>query len=441
MRAAGAWLLVLVAASCGEEMPPPPQWTWASATGTGGIREIEAGLDGQMVTARTAQPGTSIEMLDGHAATVWSRRLSASDSLYVGSLAVGDDGTTYVGGTYEGTITVETDDGETVTAMTELCHHSYGDRPCQEGFVIAYDEQGSLRWWQRTEGTREGGSIVRAVSNDVIVGSTIQAPAEPAPGEQVSPSWLNQIAVTRLDGDGGQLWRYQHPMLLTSDADRYVYASIHDLAVDAQGGTFLSIWYLVQPTNDYFELLKLDAGGGLVWSISANGGRLAVTEDGDVVVAGQFNFAGVEQVGDYTLYANRHDGATGALRWQRFLGGSGSQVYPSDVAVDPAGDVVLFGSTTGPTLVGDIAVGSTDAPDVLVVRLRGRDGRPEAATTFGFAGSDSGGKLLLLDRDDMVISGSFSDGTIVVDSVSYTPAEDDWGTFLRRGDPFAPSAP
>jgi outer membrane protein assembly factor BamB len=405
--------------------------------------QVASAGEGRVVTIRNGERDAVFEMLDGDGATVWSHEMAVSEGeVGLTSVAVGDNGTIYVGGWFRDSLRF----GSAPPTLTHTCVEPF--ERCSAGFLAAFDQVGYLLWLRDT-GDVDGGGVTHASAAPggvaFIEWLRDEEPLEPDAVAPVSESY--DVFVVRLDAAGDEVWRHRHlfPPFEPGPDEQILGGGVYEMAADAHGGIVLVGLYTVQTPVEFrsvFTLTKLTADGQQAWTRVAPAGLLALTGDGDIVVTAQFNIFG-PPVGSYFMYAHRYDGDTGDLRWTRYLGAfEGGQMYTEDIAIDPAGDVIIVGWTngSGPVPVGQLSLELAGSGDMFVVRLRGEDGAPLAATTLGIPGADWGQSVTVLGPNDMVVVGGFSD-EMVVDGESYAPPPDMFGVFMHRGDPFASPAP
>jgi outer membrane protein assembly factor BamB len=447
MRVAGAWLLVVAMVGCAGPEAPPPVWTWATKDGESArATKIEPAGGGRLVAIRFRELAAFIEMFEGDGGIVWTRILAPGEGrVHPYSLAVGDDGMIYVAGTFMGSVSFGDD---SATLSTQTCE--WRDDPrCQEAFIAAYDQAGEFKWVWRTAGT-EVGEIhnVAAVPGGVIFAVEFWRRMPPTLNEIPAPtSWRLGSFVARLDAAGNEVWRYDDPVPFDLPSGGYRYGSVRDVEIDTDGNVLLMVGYTIEEPGELlraeFSLVKLTDQGEEAWRRNVDVGLMTLAPNGDLIIAGGIAWGSVEQVGSYSAYVQRYDGDTGDLRWRTFLGDMQvGEVVASDVAIDPAGDVVILGfmAGMGPITVGDMTIEGSGINDLFIARLSGEDGWPLDAGTFGFPGADGGNSLVVLDRDDMIVAGSFR-GELSVDGEVRLPPPNAWGAFIHRGDPFAVPPP
>ncbi len=141
------------------------------------------------------------------------------------------------------------------------------------------------------------------------------------------------IVAVKYSSEGDELWtyRYDHPY---DGLDRGT-----DIAVDGAGNAYISGYSQVGLSEYHFTTISLDASGAERWITTVEspdglGWNIALTEDGDAIVAGYdaFRFSTI-----------RYDGATGEVEWNRTYSlGFGAQAF--DLAIDDAGDIYVTGS-------------------------------------------------------------------------------------------------
>lgn len=175
----------------------------------------------------------------------------------------------------------------------------------------------------------------------------------------VTPDDMNDDFVTKYDRDGNVLW--------TRDAGYDRYDTAYAVATDSQGNVFVA-----GSTFELSYLQKFAADGELVWTrelvAGFGAGGLAVTGDGEVILAGAANdaLAGFEHAGRWDVAAQKLD-ADGEVLWT-WQFGTAENDYANAASVDTEGNVYLAGSTDGFLPGGD----SRGMRDAFVVKLNAR---------------------------------------------------------------------
>lgn len=126
---------------------------------------------------------------------------------------------------------------------------------------------------------------------------------------------------------------------------------------------------------------------------------VAVDPDGNVVVVGTtLGDLGGPNAGGYDGFVRKYDGR-GNVLWTRQFGGPGTD-YPDDIAVDSDGNVVVVGGTNG--VLGDAGAGLFDA----FVRKYDPDGAVIWTRQFGTAGQDGALGVAVDPSGNIVVVGS-----------------------------------
>jgi hypothetical protein len=177
-------------------------------------------------------------------------------------------------------------------------------------------------------------------------------------------------------------------------------------------------------TGSYDAYVALfGAAGSPLWATSfghagssQSADAVAFTADAAIIVAGTFsgemNIGSVKlnSAGSRDLFVARFT-VDGALDWAKRFGGSGSEMRVS-MRLDPAGNIILVGTTDGPLDFGNGLLPASHDTDVFVAKL---DASGNAIWSKRFGAPDTGevSDALVVDpTGDIILSGDISNGSI-----------------------------
>lgn len=190
--------------------------------------------------------------------------------------------------------------------------------------------------------------------------------------------------------------------------------------VDLDPGPGTSV--LTSAGSEDAYVIKLDAGGRLLWSArfggtaSCHAADLAVDEDGNLVIVGTFSgtvdfdpgSTTDNLVGDQDIFVVKLDSG-GRLIWSRKLGAAGQETTPT-VAVDGGRNVIVGGLFEGTVDfdpgAGVAALTSAGSHDVFVVKLDS-NGTHSWSGRFGSAGTDACSDVAVDLDGSVLIAGTF----------------------------------
>jgi len=206
--------------------------------------------------------------------------------------------------------------------------------------------------------------------------------------------------------------------------------SASDVAVDAQGNVFLtgtfdksiSLGGTLHTGNGYTDLflVKLNSAGAFQWGKVFGDAQaqqvraLTVDAAGRVIVVGFFQ--GSVNFGGTALTATGVDGfvavftSAGEHVWSaRFA--ADTNLQPSDVAVDGAGNVLVAGNFSGsfPCLSTTACTSASNSQDFFV-RAYSSEGTERWTRTFGGAGLEQVNGLAVNGTGELALVGSFTEG-------------------------------
>lgn len=349
---------------------------------------------------------------DKTGAHLWSKRFGGADDDQSADVAVDAAGNVFVTGSFSGTV----DFGG--GAFTD----QWG------GFALALDKGGAFRWSQHLAGGI-GESIAVTADGEVVVCGTFWKQITVG-GEAVKGTGQANTFVAKLDASGSKKWLKAFGstgraavlgkgVATFSDGSVYVLTGLES-TVDYGGGP------LISAGGTDVAVVKLDAGGGHVWSkrfgakSTEYSNRLAVDPAGGVVFVGSFSkpvdFGGGELTshGAGDVFVVKLD-ASGNHAWSKSFGGAEDD-NGYDVAIDPKGNVAVAGHFRLQADFDGHPQQSAGRNDAFVMRLD-PNGTPVWAKRLGGSEADYGHGVAIDANGAIVTTGHF------VGKASYTGGE------------------
>ena len=233
--------------------------------------------------------------------------------------------------------------GLLITAVTCL---RYRGVLCLAAFVMVVLQPGfaavNEAWVQRysnvvSNANDSGLKVVSdAVGNVIVAGST-----------DTKMTGTDVFIIKYSGRDGSIIWQQRY------NGPENSFDSVTALVLDRDDNVVLTgVSYNINSREDFFTVKYTAATGALLWQQRYNGPSnsydfaTAMTVDGDdnVVVTGYS--ANSLNHSEYDYYTAKYAGANGALLWeQRYNGPANKSDYPSTIAVDQSGNVVVSGTS------------------------------------------------------------------------------------------------
>lgn len=322
-------------------------------------------------------------------APLWIEQIGSSATDAGQAIATDPDGNVFVAGYVGGSL-----DGMTYLGEADL-------------FVVKLDPNGLVLWGRQlgsTELDAATGVATDAAGDVYVVGQTFGGL------DGAEPAGDSDVVVVKLSADGDRIWTRQ----FGSEA--------RDVAVGIAahpGGDVLVVGFTSGALDDVPEtgafdtfVVRLDAAGNRVWLRQLRHPSsdipvgIAVDAAGSAFVAG-YTFGGLygnPNLGESDLFVHKLD-AGGERLWTRQFG-SASSDGASAVATDPAGNIVVVGSTLG-SFEANPHLGADD----LVVLKLDPDGTLLWSVQLGTAGSDDARGVATDPAGNVVVVGG-SDGAL-----------------------------
>lgn len=337
---------------------------------------------------------------------LWSKRFGDDNNQFSQSMAVDDAHNVLVTGFFGGA--VDFGDGPLVSAG--------GD----DIFVLKLNANGVQVWSKRFGGADFdlGRAIAVDGAGNVVITGFFHGSVDFG-GGQLDSAGGSDVFVLKLDADGNHVWSKRfggsdfdvgRAVTVDGAGNVLVTGSFHDSA-DFGGGQ------LDSAGGDDILVLKLDAGGGHVWSKGFGDAADQVGEDiatdasGNVLVTGSFSgavdFGGgqLSGVGGVEVFVAKLD-PSGAHVWSKRFGDAADQ-YGASIAVDGVGNVLLTGGFYGAVDFGGGQLASAGNSDVFLAKLDASGGHIWSKR-FGNGGDQSGNAVAADADGNVLITGPFT---------------------------------
>jgi len=302
-----------------------------------------------------------------------------------------------------------------------------------EGLPLVIDPTMTWNTFLGGSGTDYGRSIAVDGSGNVYVAgqssATWGSPIRPYGGG------LNDGYVAKLDGSGVLQWN----TFLGGSGTDYCYG----ISLDGTGNVYVTGYSTAtwgSPIRPYSAgtdayAAKLNGSGVLQWNTFLGGsgtdyGRSIVVDgSGNVYVGGYSNGSWGSPIRAYTAgydaYAAKLDGS-GALQWNTFLGGSGTD-YCYGITADGSGNIYMAGYSTATW--GSPIRAYTAGYDAYAAKLNG-SGALQWNTFLGGSGTDYG-RSIAVDGSGNVYVGGYSNGSWGSPIRAYTAGYDAYAAKLN----------
>jgi hypothetical protein len=313
---------------------------------------VTGALAGTTTPANSTEPSSFVSVFDSSGDPVWTARQNAAAGDQVNSVAFGADGSVYVGGTTQSSLTNAPITGQTAAYLT-----GYSSTGAQ-----TFTTQLGTAGFNTINGVAvDGSTIVTAgVQNgDAVVNSfTI-----PSSGTPTLTATQNLGAL-----DGGSV----AGVSVNADGSVVVAGSTHNGALNA--GTVTTPYAsgeeafvaqlsssLTPSASDTLTYYK-GAGDTSASAVTTSGGQVYITGQVTATPTGG-------EITAYDGYVAQIDPTTGAVAWSNTINSANNESAPTGIAVDPTGSSVLdllglpsgtIDNTPNPSVVANSSVAAGD---------------------------------------------------------------------------------
>ena len=376
---------------------------------------------------RTANFGNSISLsttndADGFTAKMnadgtfaWATKVGCTSSCRVADVAVLEDGSSIITGTWKGTATFGN------TSLTSN-PSNYND-----AFVAKLDANGNFVWVKQVGGTASDDAAGIAVFGDgsSVVTGGFSGTVDFGVTTLTSTNHLREIFVAKLDSNGNYLW--------ANKAGGSGHDNVRDITTIADGSTIITGDYASTANFGSFSLdefgsfssfvAKLDANGNFLWatkagenqccsSVKASGFGVEASGDGSSIIAtgyfeGECNFG--EKVrtssGSHDIFVTKLD-SSGNYVWVVSAGGTSFDIGRSATLLSD-GSSMITGQFQGTALFGDYTLNSSGSNDVFVAKLDA-NGTILWVLQAGGSSSDYPMKIASNGNNEVVAAGIFN---------------------------------
>ena len=363
-----------------------------------------------------------VAKMDANGNWLWATQAGGSNSDCGLAIAIDNNGTSYVTGSFQDTATFGS--------------YSLTSNGGYDIFVAKMDANGNWLWVAQAGGSNTDYGIGIAIDDNGSNYVTGIFHGTPVFGSySLTSSGHSDIFAAKMDANGNWLWATQ----AGGNSDDFG----SKIAIDENGDSYVTGRFYYTATFGSYSLTssghidifvaKMDANGNWLWATNAGGsswdqgGGIAIDENGNSYVTGWFS--DTAYFGSYSLTSSGYldifvakMDATGNWLWATKAGGS-SFDQGGGIAIDDNGNSYVTGGFQGTATFGSYSLTSSGNEDIFVAKMDA-NGNWSWAAKAGGSDYDYGIAIAIDDNGNSYVTGDFQ-GTATFGSYSLTSSGDD----------------
>jgi hypothetical protein len=275
-----------------------------------------------------------------------------------------------------------------------------------DAWLVKLSSSGAIQW-QKVLGGSTGCDFANVVLSTPDGGYIVAGHTDSHDGNVSSTAGERDVWIVKLSTNGDIQWQ----KTIGGALSEYAYA----IQLTADGGYILA-GYTYSNNGDVSGnhgdadawIVKISSTGAIQWQKALGGRREEIARSVQVTPDGGYIVAGSTKSNDGDVSGNHGDAdawvlklsSTGNIEWQKTLGGSGEEIARS-VQVTPDGGYIVTGSAMSNN--GDV-VGNHGGQDAWVVKLS-NDGTIQWQKSFGGYGNEFANSIQLSPDGGFIVAG------------------------------------
>lgn len=306
----------------------------------------------------------------------------------------------------------------------------------QDIYVVKYDAAGNVLWAKSSGGLYDdrGASISTDASGNIFITGYFESASISFGTTTLTNANITKadIFIAKYDASGNELWAKSAGALAPDYGQ--------SIAADLTGNVLVTGFFsspsitfdtvtLTKISSDDIFVVKYDASGNVLWAKSAGGSAfdnafgICTDAGGNVLVTGiftspilTFDAIALTHTGGSDIFVAKYD-ASGNVMWAKTAQGLNEERGES-ISTDNAGNVLLAGSFTSPTLkFGTITLTNQGSNDIYIVKYD-VSGNVIWAKSVGGIKDDFGQSIATDANGNVLITGNFSSTPLSFGSIT-----------------------